>query len=80
MQRIDKQLLSPTPKQSELDILLSDYQKGLHGVAEKRALSITEEFPEHPFAWKVLGALFAETGRGDEALTVNLKVIEIKRI
>ena len=77
MRRIDEQLLSPTPKQSELDILLTDYQNGLHGVAEKRALSITKEFPEHPFAWKVLGALFAETGRVDEALTANLKVIEI---
>jgi len=77
IQQIDDQILHPTPRQSELDILLNDYKNGSHGVVEKRALSITKDFPNHPFAWKVLSALFLDLGRDKDSLSANLKVLEL---
>ena len=45
-----------TPSQEQMRVLFEHYQNGRHGEAEKLALTITQEFPEHQFAWKVLGA------------------------
>ena len=39
--------------------------------AEKLAVSITNEFPKHQFAWKVLGAVLGATGRKSEAVDAN---------
>ena len=41
------------PSQEQLNSLLEYYQDGRYVDAEKLSLSITQEFPEHPFAWKV---------------------------
>ena len=41
------------------------------------ALSMTQDFPDHPFAWKVLGALFMQTGRLNESLLANQKSVQL---
>ena len=56
------------PSQEQFNTLLEYYQTGLYIDAEKLSLSITQEFPEHPFAWKVLGAALKQMGRISEAL------------
>ena len=45
------------PPQQQLNSLLELYQTGRYVDAEKLSLSITEEFPKHPFAWKVLAVV-----------------------
>ena len=45
------------PPQELLNRLLGHYQKGRFNEAEKLAVFITQEFPEHQFAWKVLGVI-----------------------
>ena len=46
--------------------------------AEKLAVSITNEFPNHQYAWKVLGAVFGVTGRKSEAKEdVNRKAVAL---
>ena len=57
--------LSPSPQQ--LSSLLEHYQNGRLDDAENLAISITHDFPKHPFAWKVLGAVLTATGRMSEA-------------
>ena len=64
--------------QIEIQKLLDHYQNGRYHDAEKMALSITQEFPEHQFPWKVLGALFEETGRKSDALTANEKSVQLE--
>ena len=59
------------PSQQQLNILLESYRAGRLSDAEKLALSFTQEFPKHPFGWKVLGALLGQTGRKCEALEAN---------
>ena len=63
------------PKHSLLLQLLEDYQNKRYDAAEKSALLITEEFPDHPFAWKLLGALLNQTGRVSEALSACQKSV-----
>ncbi len=44
------------------------YQNGKLIKVETLAKSITKEFPLHQFAWKILGAVFKQTGRVSESL------------
>ena len=64
------------PPQAATTNLLEYYQAGRYGDAEKHALSITEEFPEHPFGWKVLGAVLKQTDRLDASLSATLKSVQ----
>ena len=50
-------LQANNPSREQLNSLLDHYQNGRFTEAEKLAVSITQEFPEHPFGWKVLGAV-----------------------
>jgi Flp pilus assembly protein TadD len=66
------------PSNQKLNNLLKCYQTGRYIDAEKLSLSITKDFPEHPFAWKVLGIVLKKTGRINEALVVNQKSVELE--
>ena len=68
---------SASPSQQQLSNLLEHYQAGRLDDAEKLALSITERFPKHPFAWKVLGALLKQTGRTVESLAPMRKSVQL---
>ena len=50
------------PSQMQLRSLLEHYQNSQFSDAEKLALSISYKFPEHQFAWTVLGAVLKQTG------------------
>ena len=65
------------PQSSELKTLLECFQNKQYDDAEKLALSLTERFKIHPFGWKVLGAVFNQTGRLTEALDACQKSVEL---
>ena len=56
------------PSQQQINNLLESYQAGRYIDAEKLSISITQEFPQHPFAWKVLAVVLKLTGRLSESL------------
>jgi tetratricopeptide (TPR) repeat protein len=66
-----------SPSDTEINILIHQYQAGQYGDAEKLALSITERFPEHEFGWKVLGAVLKQTGRVIDSLTAMQKSVKL---
>ena len=66
-----------SPSQQQLDGLLECYQNGQFVDAEQLALSITEQYPEHQFGWKVLGALLKQTGRISESLVASQKSVQL---
>ena len=68
---------SKNPSQRQLSSLLEHYQNGRFNDAEKLAISITHEFPKHPFSWKVLGALFGQSRRYSEAVNVNQTAVSL---
>jgi tetratricopeptide (TPR) repeat protein len=69
--------LMQAPSQAEMQKLLNHYQNGRYGDAEKLAISITEQFPEHQFGWKALGAVLKQTNRISETLVSSQKAVEI---
>ena len=65
------------PSQELLNSLLEHYQNGRFNDAEKLAVSITNEFPKHQFAWKALGAVLGATGRKSEAVDANQTAVAL---
>ena len=66
-----------SPSQLQLTTLLDHYQNGRYSDAETLALSITQEFPNHQFGWKVLGVILKQQGRIDESLVANQKSVQL---
>jgi Flp pilus assembly protein TadD len=66
------------PSHEQLNNLLEFYQTEQYIDAEKLSLSITEEFPKHPFAWKVLGAVLKQTGRISESLYASQRSVQLE--
>ena len=75
MKKISDNLLEPS--QQQLNNLLKYYQTGQYIDAEKLSLSITQEFPKHLFAWKVLAAVLKHKGRINESLIVSQKSVQL---
>ena len=66
------------PSHEQLNSLLEFYQTKQYIDAEKLSLSITEEFPKQPFAWKVLGAVLKQTGRIRESLYASQRSVQLE--
>ena len=65
------------PSQQQLNSLLEHYQAGQYVDAVKLSLSITQEFPKHPFAWKVLAAVLKQMGKINESLVAGQKSVQL---
>ena len=63
------------PAYSQLNNLLEQYQTGKLEEAEELAKIFTQQFPKHPFGWKVLGAVYQQTGRLGESLAAKQKSV-----
>ena len=66
-----------SPPLELLNGLRVHYQNGQLIAAEKLARRITQEFPNHQFTWKVLGAVLSETGRQSEAIKANQMAVTL---
>jgi tetratricopeptide (TPR) repeat protein len=65
------------PPEEKVNLLLEYYQKSRYVLAENLAKEIIQKYPDHLLSWKVLGALFMQTGRLNDSLTMNLRAVEI---
>ena len=68
---------SASPPQELFNSLLGHYQNGRFSDAEKLAVHITQDFPKHPFAWNVLGAVLGATGRKYEAVDAKQTAVAL---
>ena len=75
--KIEKLNFADIPPQELRNILIAHYQKGRFSDAEKLSKEITQDFPRHCFAWKVLGAVLEATGRTSEAVDANQTAVEL---
>ena len=75
MKKIHANFLKPS--QQQLNSLLKYYQTGQYDDAKKLSLSITQEFPKHQFAWKVLGATLKQMGKTNESLIPGQKSVQL---
>jgi protein O-GlcNAc transferase len=70
-------LNSLEPSQEQLNSLLEYYQTKQYADAEKLSLSITQEFPKHQFAWKILAVVLKQNGSINESLIASQKSVEL---
>ena len=56
------------PSRDQIHHLIEHYHAGRLEEAEALATFLTQQFPRHPFGWKVLGAAFKQTGRVEASL------------
>jgi len=75
MKKIDVNFLEPS--QQQLISLIKLYQDRQYVDAEKLSLSLTKDFPKHPFAWKALGVVFKQMGKINESLIVCQKSVQL---
>lgn len=66
---------SPTPE--ELGVLRLYFGAGDMATAERLATALTEKFPDHVFAWKVLATIAKRTGRSDAALAPMREAVRL---
>jgi len=66
-----------SPPETELRELIDHYQNGRYENAERLALSITKQFPDHPFSYNVLGGVYQQAGRLSELVIVSEKVVAL---
>ena len=67
---------SKKPSKIILQNLLEEYQNSNYELAEKLALSIIEEFPNHQFAWTVVGAVYKQIGKLEESILANKNAVD----
>ena len=65
------------PSQDQINHFIEHYQAGRFEEAKALAVSLTQQFPKHPFGWKVLGAVLKQTGRLVESQLPMQKAIEL---
>lgn len=63
--------------QDKLKIMLEHYRNGRYDLVEPLAKKISQQYQNQSLSWKVLGSVFRQTGRFDESLIANQKVIAI---
>ena len=65
------------PSNLDLQNLMKFYHNNNLDNAEKMSLSLTQKYPSHQLAWKVLGIILKKKGRIVEGLKANQKAMEI---
>ena len=65
------------PSQEQLNILLEYYSNKQFVDLEKKALSFTKKFPNHPFGWKALGIALKNNGKISDSLKASKTVLEL---
>ena len=69
--------IKKSPSKLQLKTLLDHYQKRRYNDAETLALTITQKFPNHQFAWKVLGAVLGKIGKTSEAVNADQTAVAL---
>ena len=65
------------PSEVELQKLINHYQTGRYSDAEKLAILLVQQFPNHSFTWKILGAIYKTLGHMTDALAAGSKAVEL---
>jgi len=76
-QQLSPVTIDPTPSKEKLNSLLGCYQSGRYDDAKKLAISITKQFPNSQFSWKVLAAVLKQTGRLSESLVASQTALKL---
>ena len=65
------------PSKNQVDTLLKYYKSTNYTKTKEYALFLTEQFPDHDLAWKILSIVYEKTGKISESLTTIKKIVDI---
>jgi tetratricopeptide (TPR) repeat protein len=65
------------PSQDRINRLVEHYQAGRFDEVKPLAMSLIQQFPKHPFGWKVLGAVLKQMGRLGESLAPMQSAVKL---
>lgn len=65
------------PSQQQLNKLIALFRSGKLADTETSALALTRKFPAHPLSWKILAAIYGQTGRNSDALSAMQNVVHL---
>ena len=65
------------PSAEDLKSLVDHFNNDRFNDAEVLATSISQSFPRHHLAWQVLGAVFSQSGRMEDALNVHEVALDL---
>lgn len=68
---------SAKPSQQQLNSLMGYFRNGQFADAEASALALTKQFPADQVSWKVLAAIYGQTGRKADALNAMQVVVQL---
>ncbi|WP_200376895.1 tetratricopeptide repeat-containing sulfotransferase family protein [Thiocystis violacea] len=66
-----------TPAPAAMTEALQAYQSGRHADAAQLATRLTQDYPRHPFGWKLLGATLTALGQTEAALAAKRQAVEL---
>ena len=69
--------MNKIPPQKLIDTLLEHYKAGSFNKVEILAKNLSEDFPEHPFGWKVLNILLKNKGNISDSLNAGQRALKL---
>ena len=69
--------MNKIPPQRLIDTLLEYYKAGNFNKVEILAKNLSEDFPEHPFGWKVLNILLKNKGNISDSLNAGQRALKL---
>lgn len=57
--------------------LVASFNEGRLDSAEELALTLAKAYPQHPFIWKALGAIYQKLGRIEQALAAKQRSVQL---
>ena len=66
-----------TPSKNQVDTLLKYFKSNNYNKTKEYALFLTEQFPDHDLAWKILSIVFEKTGKISDSLAAIKKIVNI---
>ena len=61
-----------------VDQMIENYQKGKFDITQKLAKSILQKKPNHILSLKILGSIYEQKGKLNDALIINQKTVELE--
>lgn len=65
------------PSQIDLNEIIKLFSNAKYSQSKKLSEKLIKKFPEHPFAWKALAAIYSQTGNISKALIANQRAVEL---
>ena len=69
--------MSRLPSKKQLDDLLKYYQSGNNDKTYQLASTLTKEFPNDTFAWKILSVYYKKIGKISDSLATIQKIVSL---